>query len=116
MVRVVEVLLLAHEERPFAAREAERLSLVREAEPLSLVGPTTEASGMAPGGAIGTAAGGHTALAPAGAVVQSVSYGSAGSCTPVNEDRTTLRKKLNSVPHRKCNLKRPAALPRQPRQ
>lgn len=125
VVRVVEVLLLAREERPFVAREAEplslarvaaRLSLVREAEPLSLVGPITEASGTAPGGAIGTAAGGPTALAPAGAVVQSVSYGSAGNCTPVNDDRTNLRKKLNSVPHRKCNLKRLAVRPRQPRQ
>jgi hypothetical protein len=69
-VRVVEVLLLAHEERPFEARAAQLLSLAREAaqlssapeaEPPSLVGPTTEESGTAPEGGIGMAAGGHTA-------------------------------------------------------
>lgn len=69
-VRVVEVLLLAHEERPFAApvaeplslaRVAARLSLVPVADLLSSVGGITEAFGTAPGGAIGTDAGGHTA-------------------------------------------------------
>lgn len=69
-VRVVEVLLLAHEERPFEARAAEPLSLAREAarlssvpeaEPPSLAGPTMEECGTAPGGGTGMAAGGHMA-------------------------------------------------------
>jgi len=70
VVRVVEVLLLAREERPFEAhageplslaREAARLSSVPEAEPPSLVGAIMGESGTAPGGGTGMAAGGHTA-------------------------------------------------------
>lgn len=60
VARVVEALWLVRVEPPSAARVVEPLSAARALEPLSLAGAITEAFGMGPEGASGTAVGGPT--------------------------------------------------------